>query len=219
MQPRSILLALICALSSASAQDGQATGVQKREDKNSTANVVSLHEALKNKDKFKDKPVVLAAYFVTHFEGPWICAENGDWRKRLQTTLSVKNLASAKFLVTPATRSRILSKVGNPADGRELTEEVIGSLALHFGGYENGVPALLTGTFRVGDFSYPNGLNLKDHPYIELTEIREVGADNPQWKAAQPKGEQVGAGQPATRSESKSEGGDKPQPKSEGRSR
>ena len=34
-----------------------------------------------------------------------------------------------------------------------------------------------------------------------------------------PKAEQAGAGQPATRPETKSEGGDKPQPKSEGRSR
>jgi len=34
-----------------------------------------------------------------------------------------------------------------------------------------------------------------------------------------PNGEQCGAGQPATRSELKSEGGDKPQPESEGRSR
>jgi hypothetical protein len=34
-----------------------------------------------------------------------------------------------------------------------------------------------------------------------------------------PKAEQAGAGQPATRSESKSEGSDKPQPESEGRSR
>jgi hypothetical protein len=38
------------------------------------------------------------------------------------------------------------------------------------------------------------------------------------WKT-KTKGEQAGTGQPATRSESKSEGGDKPQPEAEGRSR
>ena len=37
--------------------------------------------------------------------------------------------------------------------------------------------------------------------------------------AVKKEGEQAGAGQPATRSESDSEGGDKPQPESEGRSR
>ncbi len=38
-------------------------------------------------------------------------------------------------------------------------------------------------------------------------------------KTAEPKAEQSGTGQPATRPESKSEGSDKPQPESEGRSR
>jgi hypothetical protein len=43
--------------------------------------------------------------------------------------------------------------------------------------------------------------------WMTLTEAREIQA------------EQAGTGQPATRPESKSEGGDKPQPEAEGRSR
>jgi len=47
--------------------------------------------------------------------------------------------------------------------------------------------------------------------------------ESSRWRRAEPaqkdKGEQASAGQPATRSESDLEGGDKPQPKSEGRSR
>jgi hypothetical protein len=44
----------------------------------------------------------------------------------------------------------------------------------------------------------------------------EIGGSD---KPAEKEGEQAGTGQPATRSESDSEGGDKPQPEAEGRSR
>lgn len=49
-----------------------------------------------------------------------------------------------------------------------------------------------------------------DNPLLEIVELR---LDSRRYA------EQAGSGQSATRSESKSEGGDKPQPKSEGRSR
>jgi DNA-binding transcriptional regulator of glucitol operon len=49
---------------------------------------------------------------------------------------------------------------------------------------------------------------------IEILENRLVAIYNPHKEA-----EQDGTGQPATRPESKSEGSDKPQPESEGRSR
>jgi hypothetical protein len=42
---------------------------------------------------------------------------------------------------------------------------------------------------------------------------------NPEVRPKRMEGEQAGTGQPATRPESKSEGGDKPQPEAEGRSR
>jgi hypothetical protein len=69
-----------------------------------------------------------------------------------------------------------------------------------------------------------NGYLTRTYPIIwKLPKTSLAVKDKlPQAIKPQPKpkaGEQAGAGQPATRSESKSEGGDKPQPESEGRSR
>ena len=58
----------------------------------------------------------------------------------------------------------------------------------------------------------PKPLPKKEHKKLTFVDQERFG-----W--ATNKAEQGGAGQPATRSESKSEGGDKPQPESEGRSR
>jgi hypothetical protein len=58
---------------------------------------------------------------------------------------------------------------------------------------------------------------------LEVLYLLRFGASFPNNKhptlTKPPKREQVGTGQPATRSQSKSEGGDKPQPEAEGRSR
>jgi hypothetical protein len=50
---------------------------------------------------------------------------------------------------------------------------------------------------------------------FEAMKVEVVGIS----KGSDSKSEQAGTGQPATRPESKSEGGDKPQPEAEGRSR
>jgi hypothetical protein len=51
-----------------------------------------------------------------------------------------------------------------------------------------------------------------------FAELRSLQAQNPRLVKTK-RGEQAGTEQPATRPESDSEGGDKPQPESEGRSR
>jgi hypothetical protein len=56
----------------------------------------------------------------------------------------------------------------------------------------------------------------------QIAEALQVATDHKEERRAhwdKQKGEQAGSGQPATRPESKSEGGDKPQPEAEGRSR
>jgi hypothetical protein len=68
----------------------------------------------------------------------------------------------------------------------------------------------------------PNDVRVDDVPKGSLVFLEREDAEPVLWdgrKAEFTKAEQVGAGQPATRSESDSEGGDKPQPEAEGRSR
>ena len=70
----------------------------------------------------------------------------------------------------------------------------------------------------VADIRYARGKTLLTSILEDLVEAdREIPKTTTKRESNQ--GEQVGAGQPATRPESKSEGGDKPQPESEGRSR
>ena len=176
----------ISTVACADEKDGNA--IDKRQGVEPPQVAVSLHTLLDSQKTYKDHKVIIAAYFVTHMEGPWICAENGDWRKRLETTLAVKNLAATKFKLLGPTRSRIKAIIGRNSDGKTYPDAIIDSLALHLGDFKDGVPSLITGTFRVGHYSYPNGINLEDHPFIELEEIQEVDAGDPRWKAAQQKG-------------------------------
>ena len=69
-----------------------------------------------------------------------------------------------------------------------------------------------------------NGYLTRSYPIIWKMPKAFVGVTDKLPKAIEPQkkskpGEQAGAGQPATRPESKSEGSDKPQPEAEGRSR
>ena len=73
-----------------------------------------------------------------------------------------------------------------------------------------------------GSYAYPSQVEQKVYQlrlriHQLATPFLQGWADIPITK--NPEAEQASAGQPATRSESDSEGGDKPQPKSEGRSR
>ena len=181
--------------------------------------IISLHELLEKRSKFKGKKVTIAAYFVTHPDGPWICGENGDWKKRLETTLSIKNVGAAKLKALDSTRDSVAKKLGFDKRDKPLPDKMFETLTLYYSQFSEGTPALITGTFEVGDYSYlSNGLDLKDHPFMTLIEIREVKANDPRWKAAQTKGEQGGARQPTTAPDSKSEGSEKTKPESEGRS-
>ena len=76
-------------------------------------------------------------------------------------------------------------------------------------------------------FSYPQGSSWLDTSadlkaiFTSILPVPQAELDrfHEKYPGAKPKGEQGGTGQPATRPESKSEGGDKPQPEAEGRSR
>ena len=189
----SLVLLIMIAISGVACpevNDGIAT--EKQSEGKPLQAVVSLHELLARQKKYKDHKVTIAAYFVTHVDGPWIGAERDDSWKRLETTLSLKNVDKTKFKLIGTSRSRIRAFVGPDADGKPYPDAVIDSLALHFGDFKGGMQCLITGTFRVGHYSYPSGFSLENHPFIELEEIKEVDAGDPRWKAAQPKGEQSG---------------------------
>jgi hypothetical protein len=72
--------------------------------------------------------------------------------------------------------------------------------------------------YRVEVFAPSNSSIWEDKNYEALTEWISQRMNDVPTETHQ-KAEQVGAGQPATRSQSSSEGSDKPQPESEGRSR
>lgn len=207
-----ISMVVISTVAYADEKDGNAS--DNRSDVEQSQVAISLHTLLDEKNKHKDHKVIIAAYLVSHIEGGLICAENGDSKKRLLTTLSMQSSDNTKFKVTPAMRSRLVAKYGERGIKKDLPEYVGGLEGFGTGGFENGIPALITGIFKVGDYRLPNSILLKDHPYIVLTEVNEVEPNNPQWNAAQAKGEQGGADQPTTAPELKSEGKDKSQPES-----
>lgn len=190
MKSSPLLVCLIAVLGLSCAEKKQEAGKKEAEavepTKEATNSIVSLRQLLEKKEQFKDQPVTIAAYFVTHFEGPWICAENGDSSMRLKTTLSLKNFDFQKIRLNKANRERIQAKFFSDQEGdtkeKDLSDEVIRSLVRHE--FPDGVPALITGTFRIGDYEYLSGFKLKDHPYIEVKEIQIVEADDPRWGIA-----------------------------------
>ena len=190
--------------------------IDNRSDVEPPQVIISLHTLLDEKNKHKDHRVTIAAYLVSHMEGRWICAENGDSKKRLLTTLSMRSSDNTKFKVTPAMRSRLVAKYGEQGINKDLPEYVGELEGWGTGGFENGIPALITGIFKVGDYKLSNSVLLKDHPYIVLTEVSEVEPNNPQWNAAQAKGE-GGADQPATAPQSKPSHDSTPNPESKPR--
>ena len=212
-------LHVLCAIFAGCAKERSDEASRKERSDEIIVEGVSLHELLENKDRYKDQSVVLAAYFVTHHDGPWICAENGDWKKRLQTTLSVEKFAAAKVKVTQATHARVASEFGKSEMGAAIPEETIREFAFHIGGFRNGLPALIRGTFRIGDYTSRTGFLQKNKPFLELDRVEEVYPDDPRWASKQREAEPAGTGQPATRPVVEPEGGDKPQPEAEGRSR
>lgn len=150
--------------------------------------IISLHELLKSPSKYEGKKVTIAAYYVTHSpDGPWICGENGDWKKRLETTLSIKNAAEAKFVLLDSTRAKILKELGLDRKYELLQDEDLLRFVRGYSPFSKATPALITGTFKVGDYYIvPHDFVMENHPFLELIEVREVRADDPQWKVVQP---------------------------------
>lgn len=119
-----------------------------------TEKAIPLTELRKKTADYRDREVTVAAYLFTHEEGPWIGTE---LKSPLENTM---NLVISES-------SRISSK--------DLT---------HFRTWyhwEEGFPALITGTLRIGDLKIAHGTTLKNEPWIEVSHAVEVKITDQRW--------------------------------------
>ena len=180
------------ALGISSAEEKQGADKQIDSASDTKTTILNLDQLLSDQDKYKDHVITLAAYYVPHIEGPGISGEKDGWRKG---NLSIGNHGKVKFIPGESTRTRVESRLNLRKD-THLSDDDIKRLALD--PLTSSFPAIITGTFRVGNYSV-QGLNLENHPFIELTQIEEASDNDSRWKTAQTKGEPAGADQPATK--------------------
>ena len=128
--------------------------------------VISLSFLQGNQAAYVDHEVAVATYLFTHEEGPWI---GDNLKKPLGDTMSLK--------ITE--QSRLIAK--DSAKFRWWYE------------YQEGYPVVLSGVFRVGQWKIGHERFIENHPYIEVSQAIEFGADDPAWKTHITKGEQAGA--------------------------
>jgi hypothetical protein len=125
-------------------------------------NIISLSLLQVNQADYVDQEVAVATFLFTHEEGPWI-----------QDIPIVKAMS---LVVTE--KSKLVPK--NPAKFRWWFE------------YQEGYPVVISGVFRVGRWKRGHtGEIVENYPYIEVSEAREVGDDDPVWKAHATNGEQT----------------------------
>jgi hypothetical protein len=118
-----------------------------------------------NQEDYVDQEVAVATYLFTHEEGPWI-----------QDIPIVKAMS---LVVTE--QSKLVPK--DPAKFR------------WWFAYQIGYPVVISGVFRVGRWErVHSGEIVENYPYIEVSEAKEVGPDDPVWKAHATKAEQAGRG-------------------------
>ena len=166
-----------------------------------------------------------------------IHAKYKEWNADSRVTISVNRPASvvrefgastspdgAKRLeVTRRDKDLVDFEVIDSASGKKLASDSIGWSAMRwFLCWENSSKLWGYGSdigyFKLFEFR-PDG-TVGESEVDEKKPVPSVVWDNlPSSLQRKYKAEQAGAGQPATRSQSKSEGGDKPQPEAEGRSR
>jgi hypothetical protein len=189
----SLLATLSLLLASCSRKEAESASQPSSEEMASQREVVSLDFLRANQKDYVDQEVTVATYLFTHEEGPWV-AESLE--KPLWNGMALKIGDTSRIIAKDSSRFRWWFE------------------------YQEGYPVILTGVFRVGRWKTTIRDHYKEnHPFIEVSQAREVSYEDAAWKTRKAEGEQAGTGQPATRPESKPEGGNKPQPEAEGRSR
>lgn len=105
--------------------------------------------------------MTIATYLFTHGEGPWV----GDNPKEpILNGLSLKVNEASELVAADSSEFRWWFE------------------------YQEGLPVILSGVFRVGDWS-KHGRLVENHPYIEVASAKEVGTNDAIWRSNKTGGE------------------------------
>lgn len=107
---------------------------------------------------YVNKQITISGYLFTHEEGPWLAT---DPSRPLVNSLTLKILDDSKIIPK------------NESQHRWWYE------------YQDGYPVLVSGVFRVGDYTTSAGKVTINHPYLEVAIAQEVDASNPEWRSSQ----------------------------------
>ena len=161
-RPLTLLTCLYLPIASCGRNEGESEIKPLGDEASLDRKVISLSFLQGNQAAYVDHEVAVATYLFTHEEGPWI---GDNLKKPLVDTMSLK--------VTE--QSRLVAK--DSAKFRWWYE------------YQEGCPVVLSGIFRVGRWKIGHERFIENHPYIEVSQATEVGADDPSWKSHATKGE------------------------------
>lgn len=147
-------LSILCCLSSSCRRE-KAASVSDTTDKepSSAPQAISLEYLDSHQEEYLDRDVVVAAFLCTHEEGPWIASNP---RIPFAYSMSLEITKSSEILAKNPTRFRWWFEA------------------------QDGYPVILSGVFRRRDKKTSFGVS-HNHPFIEVSQAREVGADDPVW--------------------------------------
>ena len=120
--------------------------------------VVSRDDLIGKELFYADKKITVSGYLFTHEEGPWLAS---DPSRPLVNVLTLKISDESK--IVPKDKSQY----------RWWYE------------YQDGYPVLVSGHFRVGDYTTSAGKSKINHPYLEVAIAQEVDSSNPEWRSSQ----------------------------------
>ncbi len=149
-----ISIGVVLALSACDSKNETITQPAVLQENTVTSKVVPLWDILNSLPAHKDQEITVAGYLFTHEEGAWI---GSDIKSPLENTLA---------LSVPSL-SKISSK--DPKRFRWWFSR------------EEGFPALIKGTLRIGEFKNALGIISKNHPWIEVSHATEVDVYDPRW--------------------------------------
>jgi len=164
-RPLTLLACLYIPIASCGRNEGESATRPLGAEAYLDRKVISLSFLQGNQADHVDQEVVVATYLFTHEEGPWI----GD---------NLKNPLADTMSLKINEQSRLVAK--DSAKFRWWYE------------YQEGYPVVLSGVFRVGRWKIGHERFIENHPYIEVSQATEVGADDPFWKSHTTRGEQDG---------------------------
>ena len=156
--PQWISLSFLLPLCACDSKNNQTPHAAVSREMENTSNILPLAELQKHSADYKDQKVTVAAYLFTHEEGPWIGSE---LKSPLKNAMSLVISESSQL------------SSGDPDHFRAWYH------------WEDGFPALITGTLRIGGLKIAHGPTLKNEPWIEVSHAVEVEITDQRWNGIQ----------------------------------